>query len=280
MWEYIIGLFALLRAFTGIRFFLIKLKVKGPVKTIKGAESFFNKVEGKKVALLIHGFTSSPNEFKELSDYLAIHGISSYAPLLPGHGTSPERLALIKYYQWIEAVQEHINMLIRDYDEIYLIGNSFGGNLAIICTNYSDKIKGIITLGTPIFFRKHKLSIYFILPILKRIKLFQRKSKRTREFISKRGLSYDTVPIKGAYEILKVLEISKKELPKIKKPIFIMHVKNDPIVSEESHKYLLKNSSSKEKIEFEVPESYHVFLLDKYASLVNKKICEFVLKTR
>ena len=143
----------MLRAFTGLRFFLIKRRVKGPVKIVSEAEPFFNRVSGNKVALLLHGFTSSPKEFRDLSDYLAKNGISSYAPLLPGHGTTPERLAVIKYYQLIEFVQEQINMLAKDYEEIYIVGSSFGGNIALLCTNHSPKIRGIITLGTPIFFR-------------------------------------------------------------------------------------------------------------------------------
>ncbi len=278
MFEYIIALLALLRTLTGIRFFLIKRKVKGPVSIIPEAQPFFKKVPGNKIALFIHGFTASPKEFKDLSEYLAKKGISSYALLLPGHGTSPERLALIKYYQWIEAVQENIDIISKDYKEIYLVGNSFGGNLALICANHSEKIKGIITLGTPIVFRRHKINRYFLLPILKRIKLFQKKSKRSLEFIKNRGCSYNTVPLRSANEMLKAVELSKKELKKIKKPILVMHVKNDPVVSEESHKYILEKISSQKKVDFEVPESYHVFILDKYAPLVNEKIGNFILK--
>jgi carboxylesterase len=96
--------------------------VAGPIEINPQAEPFFKKVNGSKVALLIHGFTASPLEFRDLSNYLASKGISSYAPLLPGHGTSPERLAVIKYYQWIESVQESIDMLAKDYKEIYLVG--------------------------------------------------------------------------------------------------------------------------------------------------------------
>src|SRR3989338_5375694 len=239
MWEYIVGLLALLRAFTGLRFFLIKRRVKGPVKIVSEAEPFFNRVSGNKVALLLHGFTSSPKEFRDLSDYLAKNGISSYAPLLPGHGTTPERLAVIKYYQLIEFVQEQINMLDKDYEEIYIVGSSFGGNLALLCSNHSPKIRGIITLGTPIFFRRHRLNKYLILPVLRRIKLFQKKPKRAIEFVSKKGWSYKVIPLRAAYEISKILELSKKELPSVTKPVFTMYVKNDSVVSEDSHKYIL-----------------------------------------
>ena len=276
MWEYVVGLLALLRAFTGIRFFLIKRRVKKPVTIFPQAEPYFNKVSGKKVALLLHGFTSSPREFRDLSDYLAKHGVSSYAPLLPGHGTSPERLAVIKHYQMIEAVQEHIDMLAKDYDEIYLIGSSFGGNLALICSNYSSIVRGVVTLGTPIFFRRHKLNKYILLPVLRRIKIFQRKPKRVRDFIDKHNGSYRVVPLSAAYEMTKILEISKKELPKVTKPIFTMYVDADRVVSNASHEYILDKVSSKKKTKFMVPKSSHVFILDKYAHLVHKKIKKFI----
>lgn len=276
MWEYILGFFAFLRALIGIRFFLIKRKVKTHVNILPDAQPFFNKVKGDRVALLIHGFTSSPREFKDLSKYLAKNGISSYSPLLPGHGTTPERLAVIKHYQWIESIEEHIDMLAKDYNNIYLIGSSFGGNLALLCSNYSTNVKGIVTLGTPIFFRKHKLNKYFLLPILRRIKIFQKKPKKVRDFIDTHNGSYKVIPLRSAYEMSKLLEISKKSLCKMNKPIFLVHVKNDSVVSEESHKYILNKVSSEKKSEFEIPESNHVALLGKYAHYVNGKIFEFI----
>lgn len=278
MWEYIIGLFALLRALTGIRFFLIKRRVKGYVSVIPEAQPILKRVSGRKAALLIHGFTSSPREFRGLSEYLAKKGISSYAPLLAGHGTAPERLAVIKHYQLVEDVRSSIDKLSKEFNEIYLVGNSFGGNLALICSDYSPKIKGIITLAAPIYFRRHKISKYVLLPILRRIKLFQRKPKHVRDFIDKHNGSYRVVPLRAAYEMSKILEISKKELPKIKKPILAVHVKNDNVVSNESHEYILNNVSSKKKYSLEIPESNHVFLLDKYAHVANREILRFIRK--
>jgi carboxylesterase len=276
MWEYLIGLWALLRALTGIRFFLIKRKVAGPIEINPQAEPFFKKVNGSKVALLIHGFTASPLEFRDLSNYLASKGISSYAPLLPGHGTSPERLAVIKYYQWIESVQESIDMLAKDYKEIYLVGSSFGGNLSLLSSNYSNKIKGIITIATPIFFRKHKLNRYLFLPILRRIKLFQNKPKRVRDFIDTHNGSYKVIPLRAAYEMSKIVNRCRKDLVSITKPILIIHVKKDTVVSEESHKYILANVKSRNKLEYEVAESNHVALLGEYSKQVNKEIAKFI----
>ena len=181
-WQYIIGLLAVLRAYRGLRFFFIKRRITGPGKINLEARPFVIKMGAKKVALLLHGFTTSPREFRDLARYLAKNNISVCAPLLPGHGTSPERLAVTKYYQWVEYVEEQINNLAREYDEIYIVGNSFGGNLALICAQSSPKIKGIVTLGTPIFFRRDKLNRFILFPLLRRIKIFQDK-KNTNNYV-------------------------------------------------------------------------------------------------
>jgi len=153
MIEYILALFAFLELYKAAYFFVLRRRIRGPVKLKKGAAPFFKK-RGKIAALLIHGFTSSPWEMKRIGNFLSKHNITVYAPLLPGHGTSPERLALMKYVQWVEYIGEQIKMLEKDYDEIYLIGSSFGGNLALItATPYSHNYN---------FYQKKNLLQYLI----------------------------------------------------------------------------------------------------------------------
>ncbi len=278
MIEYIVGFFALLSVYNEINFFLIKRHVKGPIKIMKGAETFTKK-KGKTVALLLHGFSSSPKEFVELGNFLAKKNISVYAPLLPGHGTSPERLAVTKYFQWIETVDNIITMLEKDYNEIYLIGNSFGGNLALISANKSKKIKGIITLGTPMLYRKDKLKRYVFFPILKRIKLFQKKTyQRDMTEIDKRRVSYNVIPLKSINHVLKIVGLSKKNLKNIKSPLLVIQTKNDSVTNEVNGKYIIDNVQSKQKELVTIPESYHVFILDKYRQQVNKIILNFIKK--
>jgi carboxylesterase len=282
MWEYILALLLLLHANNRIQIFLIKRKVKGPVKIVKGANSFFKK-RGKKAALLIHGFTSSPEEFRRLGNLLARNNISVHAPLLPGHGTSPERLAVTKYVQWVECVEEHIAMLEEDYDEIYLVGNSFGGNLALISGNKSKKVKGIITLGAPIYFHHEKVGKYLLLPVLKRIKLFQKKrfskdvSKKLKRMRDK-TFAYDSIPLRALTQLLKVVNLSKEKAKEIRKPILIMQTKSDSIAKLDSAHFIMKGVKSKKKRIYYVPDSYHVFILDKYANVANEEILSFILK--
>jgi len=278
MWEYIISIYALLELYSFLHFFILKRRIKGPVKIVKGAEPFYKK-RGKKVALLIHGFTSSPREFRSMGNFLAKNNISVYAPLLPGHGTSPERLAIIKYVQWIEFIEEKIKMLAENHDEIFLVGNSFGGNLALISANKSKKIKGVVTLGTPIYFRNEKRNKYLIFPILKRIKIFQKKrykSKYTEHLIKTKGSSYKSIPLRSLGQVGKIVNLSKTFIKNIKKPVLVMVTPNDPVSRKDSVNYIIDNLPTKKKRVFTVPESYHVFILDKYAHLANKEILKFI----
>ncbi len=278
MWEYLVGLLGLLRAYQGIRFFFIKKRVKGPIKINPEAKSIFIK-KGKKIAMLLHGFTTSPKEFKELADNLAKNDISVYAPLLPGHGTSPERLAVTKYYQWVEFVDEQIEMLLHEYEEIYIVGNSFGGNLALISAQKSKKIKGIVTLGTPIFFRREKLNRFFLFPLVKSIKLFQDKkygSLRAKKLMTTKTWSYQSVPLRSVSQLMKLIKLTKKKIRQVTKPILVMEVVRDHLVDKQSGSFIISKVKSRKKEKITVPESYHMFLVDKHANYVNYKITDFI----
>ena len=55
-----------------------------------------------------------------------------------------------------------------------------------------------------------------------------------------------------------------------------MHTPNDPYTGSNSHNFIYDHVSSDDKEMFSVPDSYHVFIIDKNAPLVNKKILEFI----
>jgi hypothetical protein len=66
--------------------------VREQIKVIPGAEAF-RMGDGEVGALLLHGFTSTPDNLRGLGAYLSERGVAVSAPLLPGHGTSWQELA-------------------------------------------------------------------------------------------------------------------------------------------------------------------------------------------
>lgn len=96
----------------------------------------------KKVILLIHGLTDSPFHFHDLAGYFFQQGFDVRTMLMPGHGTAPEGLTQVDFYEWREATAYVIGRTLLDYDEVYLGGFSTGGALIydyLINRQYSAK---------------------------------------------------------------------------------------------------------------------------------------------
>ena len=279
MLEYILGLFTLLSFYQRVNFYLIKRKFgkRKKVEIIKGAEPYLIK-RGKIGVLLIHGFTATPQEFSKLAGYLSKKDITVYAPLLPGHGTTPEQLFSVKSEDWIFKLEESIALMEKFCDKIYVIGNSFGGNLGFLVTNRSSKIKGVVSIAAPFFFIKDPLARTIVF-FMRQIKVFKRKnySQKIKEINQKNGrISYQDIPLYSMKEFLKTVKNSKKILPEIKKKVLVIQSSEDEVVSRNSPAYICQNISSKSRSVVWIPESYHVLIIDKNKNLAFKEIYKFV----
>ena len=128
---------------------------------MKGGEPIFIDKNSKFGVLMVHGFTSTPAEFIELSTYFADRGFSVSAPLLAGHGTSPDDLIKTTPQDWTQSVKDAYLELKKKSENIFIIGDSFGSNLALwLAKEFNNEPTGIITLGAPIFLIHHKFIIF------------------------------------------------------------------------------------------------------------------------
>ena len=79
---------------------------------------------------LIHGFSNTTYEIKELAEFLANNGFHTMANNLPGHGTNIGECNKVKYKDWIDKVTQDVAMLASTSEKIYVIGCSMGAVLA------------------------------------------------------------------------------------------------------------------------------------------------------
>ena len=281
MIEYILAFIALVTIYDHINFFLIKRRVKGRVKIQKGREPIFLRGKKKCGVLLLHGFSSSPGELKDLAKFLHSKSFTVYAPLLPGHGTTPAMLAMTKWQQWVSATEEAVDRLLDDCSEVWIVGNSMGGNLALITANYRKKVKGIITVSTPIVFNTKQNLVRLVLPLMKRVKFFQKK-KYSERFVkrfgkTKRDDSYNMIPLRGLVHLIRVVKESKKAVSVIKKPLLVCQANPDDIMDISSAEFIYNTAKSKKKKLLWVPNSIHLVLLDPlHKKKVYKRIEGFI----
>jgi len=96
-----------------------------------GAEPQEYEADGARACLLLHGFSSSPADFGALGGVLHAQGVHVFAPLLPGHGRSPDKLRGTKRTDWTRAAEEAFDDLAARHECVDVIGFSMGGALAM-----------------------------------------------------------------------------------------------------------------------------------------------------
>jgi carboxylesterase len=279
MLEYILSFLAIISIYKGIRIFLGWIKPKKINKNIiKGAELFFYK-KGKVGILLIHGFSSTPHDLRELGKFLSNRDITVYAPLLKGHGTSVEDMATTTYKDWFGSAEKALLKLKKYSKKVFISGISAMGNLCILLA-VKHKVDGIILMGMPINFKRQRLVnvASIILPFLKKVKKYQNKwyHRDVEKEIIKKRITYNKISLKSAHEAIKMINHSIKLLPKIRAPILIMQSTTDIQVSDNSPKYIYDHVSSNYKKIVWIPDSYHVFVVDKNKLTAFREISNFI----
>lgn len=249
---------------------------------IPTAKPFFYEAKGDKVVLLIHGFTDTPFYLRELGKYLALRSLSAYGVRLPGHGTNLENFAKCIYPDWQEAVFSAYQELVRRYQSVFLIGSSFGGNLAIdLSSRHKRGIAKIVTIGTPLRFYFQRLS-NFLLPLAKRIMKYHKKSwvakKKNDQQIDGEGI-YNKIPLKTLQQFITfVNKYTTKELPLIKLPVLVIHSKKDVVIPPKSAQIIYDHLGSKEKELWWLEKSYHDPLVDYPNEELFEKIYRFLIE--
>src|SRR3989338_2510143 len=121
--------------------------VSYPVKPGNGAFTLGNNSEIG--VLLTHGFEASPDEVKELAQYLSDRNITVLVVRLKGHGTDIKELDNTKWQEWHNDYENGFNELSNKTKKVVVAGHSLGGALALYIAEQKDTA-GVVSLAAPI----------------------------------------------------------------------------------------------------------------------------------
>lgn len=244
------------------------------IMLMPGAEGHFWQGTRKEGVLLIHGFTGSPSELRELGEILVKKGYTVMGLRLAGHGTTPEDLEGVTYTDWQDQVVDAVNLLRETCDRVTLIGLSMGGLLALyagaVCA-----VDRLVVLATPIYlfdWRVHFLWLADKLPY-KAIP----KRRRHVDAPARYDVAYRCMPIAGVHELKKLLsDVKHLWLPQVEAPILIIQSLADRTVRPESAQYIFDTVASEEKKLLWLPQSRHVLTLYEGRELLYQEIQKFL----
>ncbi|EOD01232.1 alpha/beta hydrolase [Caldisalinibacter kiritimatiensis] len=230
-------------------------------------------LEGNSIGcLLIHGFTSTPAELRELGEILYECGCTVYGIKLKGHGTTVEDLENCTYKDWIDSAVDGYYYLKEKCEQVYVIGHSMGALLAMyIAENYPVDKLGL--LSPPLVTKSKVAKLAFIAKFF--MKYFEWGERERTEEESKYLLGYNKFPVKSVHELNKLTKVVRKELPKINCPVIIVHSLKDETVDIKSVELLYNNVSSKQKAKVFLKESGHNITVEKEKQKVFDALLNF-----
>ncbi len=243
------------------------------VPVLPGAEPYRH--EGGEVGVLLcHGFTGSPQSLRPWAEYLAERGLTVSLPLLPGHGTRWEDMAVTAWQDWYAEVDRALSELTERCSQVFVFGLSMGGALALrLAARHGDRITGLVLVNPGN--KVHGLSAY-ALPVARHL---VRTVKGIASDIAKEGaveVGYDRVPLHSAHQLRTFFRLVDRELPQVTQPLMVLHSVQDHVVPPADSARVLGRVSSTDVTEILLEQSYHVATLDLDADRIFDESYAFV----
>lgn len=234
---------------------------------LDGSPFFWPK--GEVAILCLHGFTATTVEVRQIAAYFSQQGYTICAPLLPGHGTSPIEMNKTGWKDWLGTAESSLVDLMKNYQKIFILGESMGGLLAIhLAARYPT------LLGAMIFAPAVKIPRLWMSKFLWPFKSNLNKGKPNDSIPQQ---SYKAFPLKAAASLYDFQRIVRRELHKVTLPVIIFQGKLDETVDPMGAVYAYEHITSEDKEFILLESSAHIILLDSQLPLV-KQICnEFIL---
>jgi carboxylesterase len=238
-----------------------------------GAEAFAHQGSPTGV-LLCHGFTGSPQSLRPWAEYLAAAGLSVSLPRLPGHGTTWQEMARTRWEDWYAEVDRAFDELQASCDEMFVMGLSMGGCLALrLAELRGDAIRGLVLVNPSI---TADTKLFMLAPVLK---LVVPSLKGIASDVKKPGaaeVGYDRVPVKAAATLPGLWRITQQHLTELTQPVLAFRSATDHVVGPASMKLLQAALPPAQLDVRELADSYHVATLDHDAEVIFSGSLEFI----
>lgn len=224
--------------------------------------------------ILFHGFTATTLEVKQLGETIHLQtGFSVHAPLLPGHGTSPQDLARCKFHDWIISAESIYFSAIQKTKRVIVCGESMGGLLALYLAATHGEIDRFVVfapaLKIPGAWKANLFKHFFFGSPKKNL------SPVKDGYLPWQG--YKINPLRAISELLKIQKLVCKILPNINQPGLIFQGLRDETIDPAGSQIIFNAIQSNNKDLIYLPNCGHAILLDREYPITYEKTVRFIL---
>ena len=226
--------------------------------------------------VLLHGFTGAPPEMRLVGEYLHAKGMTVVAPLLPGHGTSPEDMNRSRWTDWRRTVDETVGDLRLHCQHLFVAGLSMGALLALDIASRADGLSGVIAYSPATWTANWRL---YLTPLAKYLVPVFAKSGKTdlRDPVAVRQIwCYDVEPLYAAHELLKLARHVRRTLHQVTCPTLVIHSTGDSAIHAQSALRTLTRVGSRDRQMLSLNGSGHCITVDAEWRAVAGRTLEFI----
>jgi carboxylesterase len=241
--------------------------------------------EGETALLFMHGYSDSPAMFRKLAPRLAELGFTCRAMLRLGCARPMELYAEATKEQWSEALEQEIAAVGETHEELFLVGHSLGGAMAIdYLLDNPDAVDGVILLApliavatdrSPILPARtwHKLGKKLLLftNIVENLPSIDAHSAEARAYDM-----YSRFYPRNLYdEIFEITDNIEGRAAELTLPMLMVLSRNDDIIDSEAARVYYEESSSRQKELLWMEQAGHMIPIDTGWEALAEEIARF-----
>ena len=238
----------------------------------------------KRACLLIHGWASTPKDFRDVGEALAREGLTVRLMRLPGHGTRPDDLTDRTLEDFLSAVRKEYRALANEFPTVYVAGFSMGGALATLLACEEDVDR--LVLIAP-FYRIPYHPAYVLPPawwnrIVSPFVPYVMKSRSfirvNREAAKDEILCYGVLPTRSVSELVRVGKLASESecLMRVRCPVLWLHGLDDEAASVDAAQDVFDALASGAKKKALYDASNHHLLWDHDGRAAHDEIVAFL----
>jgi carboxylesterase len=211
-----------------------------------------------------------------IGDYLHQQGCTVSGPLLPGHGTTVEDMNRRRWIEWTGHAEGALAELQARCDTVFVGGLSMGSVLTLYLAALHPELVGAVAYSPAVWPADRRI---YLTPALKH--LIRVKSKGDGSDLSdpeaKRRLwSYEDNPAFAAHELLKLLRQVRRLLPRITRPVLLVHSTGDTAIHPASARRTFRRIGSPDRDLVTLHNSGHCITVDSEWEVVAAKTWAFI----
>lgn len=221
--------------------------------------------------LVCHGFSGTPASVRDWAEHFASLGAAVACPLLPGHGSSWQQMALTTHEDWYSVLPPALDWLAARSRLQVVTGLSMGGSLALRLAQL-EKVAGVSLVNPSIGSDE---IVYRFAGLLSK---FVPAAKGIGSDILKPGVTepaYPMAPLKAVASMRELWGLVDANLDRVTVPVQLFTSRVDHVVDGYSGRVLrerLRNLADDHWLE----DSYHVATMDNDAQFIFERSAEFV----